>query len=75
MKWIQHLLTVTLNIREKNIFLGFHLKYKINITSVTKPFDKTVDCFFSRIMKALGPHSDYIFLYVATFLNFLLMEF
>ena len=30
----------------KNIFLGFHLKYKINLTSVTKPFGKTIDCFF-----------------------------
>ena len=31
---------------EKNIFLGIHLKYKINLTSVTKPFGKTIDWFF-----------------------------
>ena len=46
LKWIKHLHTVTLNIQEKNIFLGFHLKYKINLKSVTKPFGKTIDCFF-----------------------------
>ena len=28
--------------RQKNIFLGFHLKYKINLTSVTKTFGKTI---------------------------------
>ena len=31
----------------KNICLGFHLKYKENLTSITKQFGKTVDWFFS----------------------------
>ena len=26
-----------------NIFLGIHMKYKINLTFVTKPFGKTID--------------------------------
>ena len=41
-KWIKHLHTVTLNIQGKNIFLGIHLKYQINLTSVTKPFGETI---------------------------------
>ena len=54
--------------KTKLIKVSFHLKYKINLTSVTKPFGKTIDLFFlSRILKALSPYSDYIFLYVVTF--------
>ena len=31
---------------KKNFLLGFHLKYKINLTSATKQFGNTIDWFF-----------------------------